>query len=246
MTGRLLPRRPRIFARAALDPWPAIPSIPPPSGYHGYHFHIRFFPKWGALAPIVVQRARGVGLTVPDDGKGLEPRATSLAFSGTRWTRFKHGGLRFDVLEERRDLQGEIVSAAGQSGEHPTYAFGLATPGALRGPHAQNELALEMAVGLWLHGGSLTLRPREDTGLAEEILAEFQVWTALDALSRVALGEQALGRPSSGTALVTKHAPPIWAPGFETSIAHREAEVRARFSADTMNVMAQVDAILEG
>jgi hypothetical protein len=213
--------------------------------FHGYHFHVRFFPKWPALVPIVVRRARAVGIAVPDDGAGLEPRATSLAFVGTRWTRFRHGGLRFDVLEERRDLKGEIVSSAGNAGEHPTYAFGLANPGVLRGPHSQNELALEMAVGLWLHGGSLTLRPREDSGLGEEVIAEFQVWTALEALARVALGEPALGRPSSGTSMVTKHASPLWAPSFETTVAHREAEVRARFSADTMNVMAQVDAILE-
>jgi hypothetical protein len=104
---------------------------------------------------------------------------------------------------------------------------------------------MEMAVGLWLHGGSLTLRPREDAGLGEEVIAEFQVWTALEALSRVALGEPALGRPSSGTSLVTKHSSPLWAPGFETTIAHREAEARARFSGETMNVMAQVDVILE-
>lgn len=222
-----------------------MPSFAPPSTFHGYHFHIRFFPKWGAIAPLLVQRARAVGLTVPDDGAGLEPRATSLAFVGTRWTRFKHGGLRFDVLEERRDLKGEIVSSAGNAGEHPIYAFGLARPGALRGPMAQNELTLEMAVGLWLHAGSLTLRPREDGGLGEEVIAEFKVWTALEALARVALGEPALGRPSSGTALVTKHTSPLWAPTFETTIAHREAEVRARFSADAMNVMAQVDAIVE-
>jgi hypothetical protein len=222
-----------------------MPSNAPPPNFHGYHFQVRFFPKWVALAPILVRRARAVGLAVPDDGTGLEPRATSLAFVGTRWTRFKHGGLRFDVLEERRDLKGEIISATGNAGEHPTYAFGLAKPEGLRGPQSHNELALEMAVGLWLHAGSLTLRPREDSGLTEEVIAEFQVWTALEALSRVALGEPALGRPSSGTALVTKHASPIWAPGFETTIAHREAEVRARFSADAMNVMAQVDAILE-
>ncbi|HEY1695727.1 MAG TPA: hypothetical protein VGG39_26345 [Polyangiaceae bacterium] len=222
-----------------------MPSIAPPGSFHGYHFHVRFFPKWATVASLLVKRARAVGLTVPDDGVGLEPRATSLVFSGTRWTRFKHGGLRFDVLEERRDLQGEIVCAAGNAGEHPTYAFGLANPGALRGPIAQNELALEMAVGLWLHGGSLTLRPREESNLGEEVIAEFQVWTALEALARVALGEPALGRPSSGTALVTKHTSPLWAPGFETTVAHREAEARARFSADAMNVMAQVDAILE-
>lgn len=185
-------------------------------------------------------------MSVPDGGAGLEPRATSLAFSGTRWTRYKHGGLRFDVLEERRDLHGEIVSVSGSSGEHPTFAFGLANPNALRGPYAQNELALEMAVGLWLHGGSLTLQPREDSGLGEEIIAKFDVWTALEALARVALGEPALGRPSSGTALVTKHSSPLWAPGFETTIAPREAEVRSRFSSETMNVMVQVDAIVEG
>lgn len=219
-------------------------SIAPPGLSHGYHFHVRFFPKWANVAPAVVRRARAVGLTVADDGAGLEPRATSLAFVGTRWTRFKHGGLRFDVLEERRDLRCEVVSAAGSSGEHPTYPFGLASPAAFLGP-SQNELTLEMAVGLWLHGGSLTLRPREDAGLAEEVLAEFQLWTALEALSRVALGEPALGRPSSGTSLVTRHSSPLWAPSFEPSIAHREAEVRARFSNDAMNVMVQVDAILE-
>jgi hypothetical protein len=220
-------------------------SLAPPGNYHGYHFHIRFFPKWPMVAPAVVRRARRVGLTVPDDGAGLEPRATSLALVGTRWTRFKHGGLRFDVLEERRDLRCEVVSAAGNAGEHPTYTFGLASPTAARGPGSHNELALEMAVGLWLRGGSLTLRPREDAGLGEEILAEFQVWTALDALSRVALGLPALGRPSSGTPLVTRHSSPVWAPGFETTLAQREAEVRARFAGEAMNVMAQVDVILE-
>ena len=221
-------------------------SIPPPgSNLHGYHFHVRFVPKWPALAPLLVQRARAVGLTVTDDGAGLEPRANSLAFVGTRWSRFRHGGLRFDVLEERRDLRGEILSAAGSMGEHPTYALGIATPAALKGPRSYTELALEMAVGLWIRGGSLTLRPWEDSGLGEEVLAEFDVWRAVEALSRVALGEPALGRPSSGTALVTKHASPLWAPGFDTSVAHREAEVRARFSGERMNVMAEVDLILE-
>lgn len=220
-------------------------SIAPPANFHGYHFHVRFVPKWPAVAPLLVRRARAVGISVPDDGVGLEPRAVSLALVGTRWTRFKHGGLRFDVLEERRDLRGEVISAAGNAGEHPTYAFGLASSEGLRGQKKHNELALEMAFGLWLRGGSLTLRPWEDAGLGEEVLAEFAVWTALEALSRVALGEPALGRPSSGTSLVTKHTAPLWAPGFETTLAHREAEVRARFSGETMNVMAQVDVIVD-
>jgi hypothetical protein len=220
-------------------------SIAPPGSFHGYHFHVRFVPKWHTVVPTVVRRARALGITVPDDGAGLEMRAMSLAFVGTRWTRFKRGGLRFDVLEERRDLRGELISAAGNAGEHPTYAFGLASPAALHGQHTHSDLALEMAVGLWLRDGSLTLRPREDAGLGEEVLAEFQVWTALEALSRVALGEPALGRPSSGTPLVTKHTSPLWAPGFETTIAHREAEARARFSGEAMNVMAQVDVIIE-
>ncbi len=220
-------------------------SIAPPGPLHGYHFHVRFVPKWPSVSPALVRRARAVGLTVPEDGAGLEPRATSLAIVGTRWTRFRHGGLRFDVLEERRDLRGEVISAAGNAGEHPTYTFGVAAPEGLRGEKAHSELALEMAVGLWLRDGSLTLRPWEDEGLGEEVLAEFQVWTAVEALSRVAMGEPALGRPSSGTPLVTKHASPLWAPGFETTIAHREAEVRARFSGEAMNVLAQVDVIVE-
>jgi hypothetical protein len=220
-------------------------SFAPPKSFHGYHFHVRFVPKWQALAPALVRRARAVGLTVPDDGVGLEPRAMSLALVGTRWTRFKHGGLRFDVLEERRDLHGEVISAAGNAGEHPTYAFGIAAPASLRAQRKHSDLALEMAVGLWLRDGSLTLRPWEDASLREEVLAEFQAWTALEALSRVALGEPALGRPSSGTPLVTKHVSPLWAPGFETTIAHREAEARARFSGETMTVMAQVDVIVE-
>lgn len=221
-------------------------SIPPPgTTSHGYHFHVRFVPKWAAIAPLLVLRARAVGLAIPDDGAGLEPRANSLAFVGTRWTRFRHGGLRFDVLEERRDLRGEILSAAGSTGEHPTHSLGLAAPAALKGAGSYTELALEMAVGLWIRGGSLTLRPWEDAGLGEEVLAEFDVWRAVEALSRVALGEPALGRPSSGTALVTKHSPPLWAPSFETSVAHRESEARARFSGERMNVMAEVDAILE-
>ena len=192
-----------------------MPSFAPPSTFHGYHFHIRFFPKWAALAPLLVQRARAVGLTVPDDGAGLEPRATSLAFVGTRWTRFKHGGLRFDVLEERRDLKGEIVSSAGNAGEHPTYAFGLARPGALRGPHGAERARRSR----WPSAsGSTPVRSRSararTAGLGEEVIAEFKVWTALEALARVALGEPALGRPSSGTALVTKHTSPLWAPSI--------------------------------
>ena len=75
-------------------------TIAAPDRVHGYHFRVRFIPKWHAVAPIVVSRARAVGLTVSDDGHELEPRATSLAFVGTRWARFSHGGLRFDVLEE--------------------------------------------------------------------------------------------------------------------------------------------------
>jgi hypothetical protein len=222
-------------------------SIAPPSSFHGYHFHVRFVPKWPAVAPLLVQRARALGLATGDDGAGLEPRAMSLALVGTRWTRFKRGGLRFDVLEERRDLRGEVISAAGNAGEHPTYPFGLAAPEKLlRGQRTHTELALEMAVGLWLYDGSLTLRASEDAGAGEEqVLAEFQVWTALEALARVALGEPALGRPSSGTSMVTKHSAPLWAPGFETSIAHREAEARARFSGEVMNVLAQVDVILD-
>jgi hypothetical protein len=220
-------------------------SIAPPSSFHGYHFHVRFLPKWPAVAPLLVQRARTLGLTTNDAGAGLEPRAVSLALVGTRWTRFKRGGLRFDVLEERRDLHGAVISAAGNAGEHPTYPFGLAAPEKLRSQHTHTELSLEMAVGLWLYDGSLTLRPWENAGLGEQVIAEFQVWTALEALSRVALGEPALGRPSSGTSMVTKHTAPLWAPGFETSIAHREAEARARFSGEMMNVMAQVDVILD-
>jgi hypothetical protein len=218
-------------------------STIPPGSFHGYHFHVRFIPKWQGVAPAVVRRARAIGLTVPENGGGLEPRAMSLAFVGTRWTRFRHGGLRFDVLEERRDLRGEVVAAAGNAGEHPTYSLGLAAPEALRG-HTDNEFALEVAVGLWVREGSLTLRPWE--ALGEEVIAEFQVWTALEALSRVALGEPAMGRPSSGNPVVARHTSPLWAPGFQTTIAHREAEVRARFASEAMNVTVEVDLIMEG
>jgi hypothetical protein len=219
-----------------------MPSVPPRSNLHGYHFHVRFLPKWKEVAAIVVRRARAVGLEVPDDGSGFEPRATSLIFVGTRWTRFRNGGLRFDVLEERRELRGEIVSAAGNAGEHPTYAFGLAIPGAPPSGRSQGELSREMAAGLWLREGSLTLRPWE--GLGEEVIAEFQLWTALEALSREAQGEHVMGRPSAGTALVSKHAT-SWAPGFEASVARREAETRARFASPAMSVDVQVNLIIE-
>src|ERR1019366_10118491 len=128
-------------------------SVAPRAPVHGYHFHVRFVPKGREVAPSLGRRARAVALAVPDDGAGLEPRANSLAFVGTRWAKYRHGGLLFDVLEERRELKGEIVSAAGNAGEHPTYAFGLASPAAVRGPQSHNELALEMAAGLWLPGG---------------------------------------------------------------------------------------------
>lgn len=219
-------------------------TIAAPEHVHGYHFRVRCIPKWHAVAPLVVQRARAVGLTVSDDGRELEPRATSLAFVGTRWTRFSHGGLRFDVLEERRSLQGDVVSSAGNSGEHPTYALGLATPGALKG-HPPNEFGLEMAVGLWLRDGALTLRPWEESSLGEEVIADFHMWTSLEALSRVALGEPAMGRPSSGNPVVAKHTSPVWAPGFEPTIAHRQAEVRARFSSPRMSVTVEIDLIVE-
>jgi hypothetical protein len=210
---------------------------------HGYHFHVRFIPRWNEVSRFVVARARALGLRVSDDGHELEPRATSLAFVGTRWTRFTHGGLRFDVLEERKDL-GQLVLSAGNSGEHPTYAFGVASREGPRGPF--NEFTLEVSTGLWLRQGSLTLRPWEDAGLGEEVIAEFQVWTGLEALARVAQGEPALGRPSSGTAVVTKHTAPVWAPEFQPSIAHRDAEVRATFSSPRMTVSVQVDLMIEG
>ena len=217
-------------------------SVSPRPPIQGYHFHVRFVPKWREVAPIVVKRARAVRLEVPDDGVGLEPRARSLVFVGTRWARYRRGGLRFDVLEERRELKGEIVSAAGNAGEHPTYAFGLARPEALKG-NPFNELTIEMAAGLWLREGSLTLRPWE--GIAEEVIAEFQLWTALEALAKEAQGTPALGRPSAGTALVSKHVSSLWAPSFEASVARREAEARARFASTTMNVDVQVNLIEE-
>ena len=211
---------------------------------HGYHFNVRFIPKWHALAGVVVERARAIGLEVTDDGGDLEPRAASLAFVGPRWSRFAHGGLRFDVLEERRALHADVVASAGNSGEHPLYCFGLATPRA-PGGHGFSEHTLENAVALWLHQGSLTLRPWEDPVLGEELLAEFQVWTALEALSRVAAGQPVLGRPSGGTPLVTRHPPALWAPGFEITLAQREAEVRARMTAERMFVMAEVNLVVE-
>jgi hypothetical protein len=219
-----------------------MPTIPPRSAIHGYHFHARFLPKWKEVAPIVVRRARAVGFEAPDDGAGFEPRATSLVFVGTRWTRFRSGGLRFDVLEERRELRGEIVSSAGNAGEHPTYAFGLATAGAPQSGRSQGELSREMAAGLWLREGSLTFRPWE--GVGEEVIAEFNLWTALEALSHEAQGDPVMGRPSAGTALVSKHAT-AWAPGFEASVARRENETRARFASAAMTVDVQVNLIIE-
>lgn len=211
---------------------------------HGYHFHVRFIPKWGEVAPLAVKRARALGLEVSDDGRELEPRATSLAFVGTRWTKYSHGGLRFDVLEERRALHGDLVHSAGNSGEHPSYSFGLAKPGAIADKF-RHELAMELAVGLWINEGSLTLRSWEDRELDEEVIAEFHVWTALAALSRAAQGLPALGRPSAGSSVVARHSSPAWAPGFESTIAPRDFEVRARFFCPRMAVTVQVDLVTE-
>jgi hypothetical protein len=211
---------------------------------HGYHFHVRFIPKWGEVAPLVVKRARAIGLEVHDDGRELEPRATSLAFVGTRWSRYSHGGLRFDVLEERRALHGDLVSSAGNSGEHPSHGFGLAHPGAIADKF-KHELAMDLAVGLWINEGSLTLCRWEDRELDDEVIAEFQVWTALAALSRAAQGLPALGRPTAGSSVVARHSSPAWAPGFESTMAPREGEVRARFFCPRMAVTVQVDLITE-
>ena len=83
------------------------------------------------------------------------------------------------------------------------------------------------------------------SGLGEEVIAEFQLWTALEALSREAQGEHVMGRPSAGTALVSKHAT-SWAPGFEASVEQRrEAETRARFASPAMSVDVQVNLIIE-
>jgi hypothetical protein len=81
--------------------------------------------------------------------------------------------------------------------------------------------------------------------LDEEVIAEFQVWTALAALSRAAQGLPALGRPTAGSSVVARHSSPAWAPGFESTMAPREGEVRARFFCPRMAVTVQVDLITE-
>jgi hypothetical protein len=185
----------------------------------GYHFDMQFGAVWTALAPNVVERAGAAGIAVSGAGHELQPRAWMLRACGTRWAGLRAGDIHFQIIEYRDNLDGWLIQEPCVTSKQELHPFGV------RIEHkGWTSTKLSKAVGLWLRGGSLLLRTfqNEQCLLDETVLADFDMWQALDALARFAAGEPSFGSPSPQAAEVAAgrplpYAAPTWAQDFEVT-----------------------------
>lgn len=212
----------------------------------GYHFDVSFIPTWPEILPAVVHRGRAAGYQLAADGAEVRPRGSMITFAGTRWKGLAQGGLRFDVLEHRVALNANVVMHAGSVGDHSTYGFGLAHP-ELVGENI-GEYQAQGIVGVWLKEGSLVLLSHEGSDgedVAEEMIARFDVWDALEELWRLSLGRPTQFEIVSEAELSKTYACPRWAPEFTPRIRSLPAGVKAHFRHQRMIVGAHVHPIVE-
>lgn len=213
----------------------------------GYHFNLNFVLKWPSVSAAAVRRARLIGLDVGDDGAELEPLSTSISFTGTRWTGYASGGLRFDVTSYRKDLRATVFLDPGAVGTHANYAFGLARPDRLN-HGGSNESDLNQVVGLWLQNGSLALLASDGLvghTVAAQTIVHFDAWDALADLWRLSLKQPripnvaASKRPPS-----TMDPAPTWAPQCKVRLLTAPGELRATISHPCLFVGAGVSSII--
>ena len=83
---------------------------------------------------------------------------------------------------------------------------------------------------------------------AEQVIAEFDMWQALDAMARFAHGEASFGaalEPPAASGKPASYAPPGWARDFTVSVrADPPAQVQASFTNEAMLVAAAVTLML--
>jgi hypothetical protein len=173
----------------------------------------------------------------------LEPLAESVSLTGTRWLRYRTGGLRFDVTAYRRDLRASVVQAMGLHGRHP-QRFGLAHVDRLRSRFGWNEFQLEGAVGLWLERGSLCLLSTKEPRIPTQTLVRFDLWKALDALYRSPQSPVSSKAGEDQGPLRLLH--PQWARGSDVRLRSTVDGISAVVHHRCMSIGIGVQRIVEG
>jgi len=193
----------------------------------GYHFEMQFGVMFTALESLVVERA-GVA-RIKASGYELRPRASMLRAIGTC---LHTGDLHFQVLEHRMDLDAWLIQEPRATSRQGLFSFGVShEPEHWILPHVNK------AVGLWLRNGALVFRAfqSERCSFDEAVLADFDMWQALDALVGLASGEPSFGAPLPQAAQVQAgralpYAAPTWARDFEVTARGEPGKAYASFN----------------
>jgi hypothetical protein len=199
----------------------------------GYHFDVQFGPMWPALNPVVAERAREVGVDVAPAGYALQPRALMLRVAGTHWTGLRSGEVKLEVLEYRSDLGGFLVSDPCVTSKELLASFGVAEE---RKGWTSNKL--DKAVALWIRDGSLILPAFQDA--QERVLAQLDVWRALDAMAHLASGEPSFGATLGPSGKGMSYASQTWAPDHAVVATTSGAKVSAMFQSKMASTAASV------
>jgi hypothetical protein len=181
----------------------------------GYHFELQFGPMLPALAPLVMERAHAVGIAASPPGYELRPRASMIRVAGTYWSGLRTGEVHFSALEYRSALDGYLLQEVCLTSKQLLCSFGVQEE-----QKGWTSTKLHKAVGLWLRNGSLVLHAWKDDrcSVPEQVLAEFEMWQALDAMAGLASGD-----PSFAAALQA----PTWARDLATTARTEHAKVQA-------------------
>jgi len=197
----------------------------------GYHFEMSFGPMFQALSLVVIERARAVGIAVSHLGYELRPRASMLRIAGTYWAGLRTGEVHCQVVEHRSDLDGGVLQELCVTSKEVLSPFGVQEE--MKG---WTSSKLSKAVGLWLRNGSLVLHAWQDErcSVEQHVLADFDMWQALDAMARFASGEPSFGSALPEPVRIGKaYQPQTWARDFTTKVS-------AGFNCDRMLVSGAV------
>ena len=204
----------------------------------GYHFEMSFGPMVQALSPLVIERARAAGIAVSPPGYELRPRASMIRIAGTYWAGLRTGEVHFQIVEHRSDLDGGVLQELCVTSREVLSPFGVQEE-----QKGWTSTRLSKAVGLWLRNGSLVFHAWQDDrcSMEQQVLVDFDVWQALDAMARFASGEPSFGSALPDPVRVGKAYPaPTWARDFATKVNAEGAKVNASFSCDRMLVAGAV------
>jgi len=208
----------------------------------GYHFEMQFGPTWQVLAGHVMERARAAGIAVSHLGHELHPRAMMMRVAGTHWAGLRTGEVHFQIAEYRSELDGYLLQEMCVTSKPWLSCFGVQEWEGLKGWTSNR---LNKAVGLWLRNGSLVLHAFQDDrcSLEQQVLADFDMWQALDAMARLASGEPTFGSPLAALGSAGKSTPypeQAWAKDFATKVTAEPAKVTASFSSPRLSAVGVV------